>query len=599
MSDLLVPSTTLARKADTGDTVKLEAKDIKNARIQDVPNYAAGWLQVGSAAFGLAYEIDKEITTARAETDFNDFRIKMDQYTTDLMVNNKAGLTNEELRAQVFDKMNDYADKNLLGKEYMGNPLIRNKILREYNGYVDNISKTIYADNAAKVQETRFNNASAKLAYAINDATTAYHTSEMDKYLSAAQEAYNEVLEVKGVSRNSEEAKQGWFETTSAIELGATLQNLEDDSQSPYVLDARIRSLKGKMMSPDYVKALRATGAAIEALETKAEASRTKTLNMWKMSIGHGEPQQIDAAAYQLAQEMKQDVAENGEKSRYYNWTDRQINQRALTLVRNSQDMLAKEYDAKTSYIYTTASGVDRFMKTLTPQEQNEIVDYMKSPTADDSDLVLLSWGTNPKYATNKQRQDAMNDIAMNKLASGDDESFNDFSNLKHFVTVDGIAQIPRDLKETDTRLLNSYTETDLLNVTAGLATVDEIQRALGIVDRTVAYSAYNKVQTLRRDQRARDQQARLDGLAQALEARMDSMGYLDKNVNAKADLRGGLKAALNEDMQKQINAGTFNNDAEYFDALISKTKMTEEWVVNFVREYKPNFLIHLKPNYR
>ena len=56
MSDLLVPSTTLARKADTGDTVKLEAKEIKNARIQDVPNYTADLFKMASAGFNLAYE---------------------------------------------------------------------------------------------------------------------------------------------------------------------------------------------------------------------------------------------------------------------------------------------------------------------------------------------------------------------------------------------------------------------------------------------------------------------------------------------------------------------------------------------------------------
>ena len=134
MSDLLVPSTTLARKADTGDTVKLEAKEIKNARIQDVPNYTADLFKMASAGFNLAYEVDKAVTTARAKSDYNDFKIKMDQYVTDLNMSNQGGMTNEELRLKIFDKMNEYANKNLLSKEYMDNPLIRNAILEEYNG---------------------------------------------------------------------------------------------------------------------------------------------------------------------------------------------------------------------------------------------------------------------------------------------------------------------------------------------------------------------------------------------------------------------------------------------------------------------------------
>ena len=50
MSDLLVPSTILARKADTGENVKLEAKEIRNARIRDVPNYTADLFKMASAA---------------------------------------------------------------------------------------------------------------------------------------------------------------------------------------------------------------------------------------------------------------------------------------------------------------------------------------------------------------------------------------------------------------------------------------------------------------------------------------------------------------------------------------------------------------------
>lgn len=503
MSDLLVPSTILARKADTGDTVKLEAKEIKNARIQDVPNYTADLFKMASAGFNLAYEVDKAVTTARAKSDYNDFKIKMDQYVTDLNMSNQGGMTNEELRLKIFDKMNEYANKNLLSKEYMNNPLIRNTILEEYNGYVDNISKAVYADNARKVFDMQVKTASSEMMLAVNDAAVAHNTSRGAELLDKAESKYYEMLKIQGISADSEIAREGWMKTRSALYLSNALQDLEDPGWSPYRLRDKIKGMKGDMMIDDYTKAMRAINSRIKEDMVAAATKREQYYDNLMMSQGKGSERDKIIASNDLALQYFEQ-GKNDPDSIFYGKTLADCQIIARQDIENDQALKRQQFSVETGFMFKTVNNLNNAKNSFAPDVWERIVRKSANGELDDVELVMVSRGMDPdNQDTVRERFEIQAELDRYRLSTNavdKSSAFKDFEMLKYNIKKDGLRSTSPQQAENDRVLGATYTPNDLMYTYDISSSALDFGRRLGLADTGESLKLYEKAHKFKQD---------------------------------------------------------------------------------------------------
>lgn len=557
MSDLLVPSTTLARKADTGENVKLEAKEIKNARIQDVPNYTADLFKMASAGFNLAYEVDKAVTTARAKSDYNDFKIKMDQYVTDLNMSNQGGMTNEELRLKIFDKMNEYANKNLLGKEYMDNPLIRNTILEEYNGYVDNISKAVYADNARKVFDMQVKTANAELMLAVNDAAVAHNTSRGADLLNKAESKYYEMLKIQGVSADSEIAREGWMKTRSALYLSNALQDLEDPGWSPYRLRDKIKGMKGDMMIDDYTRAMRAINSRIKEDMVAAETKKQQHVDNLMMSRGRGSERDKATAAIALAKQYYEQ-GQTDPDSLFYGKTIAECEVIALQDIENDQALKRKQFSAETGFMFQTINDLAKNKSTFAPDVWDRIVKKSANGELDDVDLVMVSRGMDPdnKDTANERFkiQAELDRYRLSTNAAEKSAAYRDFEMLKYNIKTDSLRSTSPQQAESDRILGATYTPDDLIQVYNTSTSALDFGRRLHLVDAGESLKLYEKAQRLLQDEALQlEESYKMNLSSSVLEAMPDKKIKSVFRDNRKI-LLAPLSLAINDDYMRERN---------------------------------------------
>lgn len=568
MSDLLVPSTTLARKADTGDTVKLEAKEIKNARIQDIPNYATGWLQAGAAGLNLAFEVDKAVTTARAKSDYNDFKIKMDQYVTDLNMSNQGGMTNEELRLKIFDKMNEYANKNLLGKEYMDNPLIRNTILEEYNGYVDNISKAVYADNARKVFDMQVKTASSELMLAVNDAAVAHNTSRGAELLDKAESKYYDVLKIHGISSDSEIARAGWMQTRSAMYLDNVLQDLEDPGWSPYKLRDKIKGMKGDMMIGDYTRAMRAINSRIKEDMVSAATKKQQYVDNLMMSQGHGSERDKIIASNDLALQYYEQ-GKNDPDSLFYGKTLADCQIIARQDIENDQALKRKQFSAETGFMFKTVNDLNNAKSKFTPEVWDRIIRKSANGELDDIDLVMVSRGMDPdnQTAVNErfQIQAELDRYRLGTNAVEKSSAYNDFSMLKYNIKQDGgVRSTSPQQVQSDQMLAATYAPIDLTYAYDTSTSALDFGRKLGLVDAGVSLKLYEKAQRLKQDKALQYEETLKAGLVRAVADKLPSSKIQAVYQDNPKMLEAALSLAVDDDYQRERNKRLAEGAVDY-----------------------------------
>lgn len=556
MSDLLVPSTTLARKADTGDTVKLEAKEIKNARIQDVPNYTADLFKMASAGFNLAYEVDKAVTTARAKSDYNDFKIKMDQYVTDLNMSNQGGMTNEELRLKIFDKMNEYANKNLLSKEYMDNPLIRNTILEEYNGYVDNISKAVYADNAKKVFDMQVKTASSELMLAVNDAAVAHNTSRGAELLDKAESKYYEMLNIQGVSADSEIARAGWMETRSALYLSNVLQDLEDPGWSPYKLRDKIKGMKGDMKIDDYTRAMRAINSRIKEDMVAATAKHEKYIDNLMMSVGKGSERDKVSASIDLAKQYYEQ-GQNDPDSPFHGKTLADCQIIARQDIENDQALKREQFSVETGFMFKTVNDLKNAKSKFAPEVWDRIVRKSASGELDNVELVMVSRGMDPdNQDTVRERFEIQAELDRYRLstnAAGKSSVFTDFDMLKYQIDREGGVRSTSPQQAASDKMLGATRSPDELiyaydNSTSAL----DFGRRLGLVDAGVSLELYEKAHKFKQDKALQYEETLKIGLVKAVVDKLTNSKIQAVYLDNPRMLEAALSLAVGDDYQRE-----------------------------------------------
>lgn len=558
MSDLLVPSTTLARKADTGDTVKLEAKEIKNARIRDVPNYTADLFKMASAGFNLAYEVDKAVTTARAKSDYNDFKIKMDQYVTDLNMSNQGGMTNEELRLKIFDKMNEYANKNLLSKEYMDKPLIRNTILEEYNGYVDNISKAVYADNARKVFDMQVKTATSEMMLAVNDAAVAHNTSRGAELLDKAESKYYEMLKIQGISADSEIAREGWLKTRSALYLSNALQDLEDPGWSPYRLRDKIKGMKGDMMIDDYTKAMRAINSRIKEDMVSATANRQQFIDNLMMSQGHGSERDKIIASNDLALQYFEQ-GKNDPDSLFYGKSLADCQIIARQDIENDQALKRKQFSAETGFMFKTVNDLSNAKSKFTPEVWDRIVRKSSNGELDDVELVMVSRGMDPdnKDTVNErfQIQAELDRYRLSTNAVDKSSTYNDFSMLKYNIKQDGGVRSTSPQKAESDRMLGAtYTPDELTYAYDTATSAQDFGHKLGLVDAGESLKLYEKAQRLKQDNALKYEESLKMGLVRGVVDKVPSKKIKSAFKDNPKMLEAAFSLAVGDDYLRERN---------------------------------------------
>ena len=557
MSDLLVPSTTLARKADTGDTVKLEAKEIKNARIQDIPNYATGWLQAGAAGLNLAFEVDKAVTTARAKSDYNDFKIKMDQYVTDLNMSNQGGMTNEELRLKIFDKMNEYANKNLLSKEYMSNPLVRNAILEEYNGYVDNISKAVYADNARKVFDMQVKTASSELMLAVNDAAVAHNTSRGAELLDKAESKYYDVLKIHGISSDSEIARAGWMKTRSAMYLDNVLQDLEDPGWSPYKLRDKIKGMKGDMMIGDYTRAMRAINSRIKEDMVSAATKKQQYVDNLMMSQGQGSERDKIIAANDLALQYFEQ-GKNDPDSLFYGKTLADCQIIARQDIEKDQALKRKQFSVETGFMFKTINDLSNAKSKFTPDVWERIVRKSSNGELDDVELVMISRGMDPdnKDTVNErfQIQAELDRYRLSTNAVDKSSAYNDFGMLKYNIKQNGVRSTSPQQAESDRMLGATYTPDELTYAYDTATSAQDFGHKLGLFDAGESLKLYEKAQRLKQDNALKYEESLKMGLVREVVDKVPSKKIKSAFKDNPKMLEAAFSLAVGDDYLRERN---------------------------------------------
>lgn len=558
MSDLLVPSTTLARKADTGDTVKLEAKEIKNARIQDIPNYATGWLQAGAAGLNLAFEVDKAVTTARAKSDYNDFKIKMDQYVTDLNMSNQGGMTNEELRLKIFDKMNEYANKNLLSKEYMSNPLIRNAILEEYNGYVDNISKAVYADNARKVFDMQVKTASSELMLAVNDAAVAHNTSKGAELLDKAESKYYDVLKIHGISSDSEIARAGWMKTRSAMYLDNVLQDLEDPGWSPYKLRDKIKGMKGDMMIGDYTQAMRAINSRIKEDMVSAATKKQQYVDNLMMSQGQGSERDKIIAANDLALQYFEQ-GKNDPDSIFYGKTLADCQIIARQDIEKDQALKRKQFSVETGFMFKTINDLSNAKSKFAPEVWDRIVRKSANGELDNVEFVMVSRGMDPdNKATVNERfkiQEELDRYRLGTNAVEKSSAFNDFDMLKYHIKQEGgVRSTSPQQAESDRILGATYSAVDLTYAYKTSTSALDFGRKLHLVDAGESLKLYEKAHKLINDTAFQYEETLKAGLVRAVSDAVPDKKIKSVYLDDRKTLEAAFSLAVDDDYLRERN---------------------------------------------
>lgn len=557
MSDLLVPSTILARKADTGENVKLEAKEIKNARIQDVPNYTADLFKMASAGFNLAYEVDKAVTTARAKSDYNDFKIKMDQYVTDLNMSNQGGMTNEELRLKIFDKMNEYANKNLLSKEYMDNPLIRNTILEEYNGYVDNISKAVYADNAKKVFDMQVKTATSEMMLAVNDAAVAHNTSRGAELLDKAESKYYEMLKIQGVSSDSEIAREGWMKTRSAMYLSNVLQDLEDPGWSPYRLRDKIKGMKGDMMIDDYTKAMRAINSRIKEDMVTAATKREQYYDNLMMSQGKGSERDKIIASNDLALRYFEQ-GKNDPDSIFYGKTLADCQIIARQDIENDQALKRQQFSAETGFMFKTVNDLNNAKNSFAPDVWERIVRKSANGELDDVELVMVSRGMDPdNQDTVRERFEIQAELDRYRLSTNavdKSSAFKDFEMLKYNIKKDGLRSTSPQQAENDRVLGATYTPNDLMYTYNASSSALDFGRRLGLADAGESLKLYEKAQRLKQDKALQYEESLKMSLVRDVVAKVPNKKIKSAYTDNPKRLEAVFSLAVDNDYLKERN---------------------------------------------
>lgn len=588
MSDLLVPSTTLARKADTGDTVKLEAKEIKNARIQDVPNYTADLFKMASAGFNLAYEVDKAVTTARAKSDYNDFKIKMDQYVTDLNMSNQGGMTNEELRLKIFDKMNEYANKNLLSKEYMDNPLIRNTILEEYNGYVDNISKAVYADNARKVFDMQVKTASSELMIAVNDAAVAHNTSRGAELLDKAESKYYDMLNIQGVSADSEIARAGWMKTRSALYLSNALQDLEDPGWSPYRLRDKIKGMKGDMMIDDYTKAMRAINSRIKEDMVTAATKKQQYVDNLMMSQGQGSERDKIIAANDLALQYFEQ-GKNDPDSLFYGKTLADCQIIARQDIEKDQALKRKQFSVETGFMFKTVNDLSNAKSKFAPEVWDRIVRKSANGELDNVELVMVSRGMDPdNKATVNERfkiQEELDRYRLGTNAVEKSSAFNDFDMLKYNIKQEGgVRSTSPQQAESDRMLGATYTPDELIHTYKTSTSALDFGRKLHLVDAGESLKLYEKAQRFTQDKALQYEETLMVGLVRAVSDKLTNSKIQAIYLKNPKMLEAALRLAVDDDYQmersKRLAEGAVDYTIkDYFHIKYGKSGISQSYV--------------------
>lgn len=568
MSDLLVPSTTLARKADTGENVKLEAKEIKNARIQDVPNYTADLFKMASAGFNLAYEVDKAVTTARAKSDYNDFKIKMDQYVTDLNMSNQGGMTNEELRLKIFDKMNEYANKNLLSKEYMDNPLIRNAILEEYNGYVDNISKAVYADNARKVFDMQVKTATSEMMLAVNDAAVAHNTSRGAELLDKAESKYYEMLKIQGISADSEIAREGWLKTRSALYLSNALQDLEDPGWSPYRLRDKIKNMKGDMMIDDYTKAMRAINSRIKEDMVAATVKREKYIDNLMMSVGKGSERDKVSASIDLAKQYYEQGL-NDPDSPFHGKTLADCQIIARQDIENDQALKREQFSVETGFMFKTVNDLKNAKSKFAPEVWDRIVRKSANGELDNVELVMVSRGMDPdNQDTVRERFEIQAELDRYRLstnAAGKSSVFTDFDMLKYQIDREGgVRSTSPQQAENDRVLGATYTPDELIYAYDTATSALDFGRRLGLVDAGESLKLYEKAHGLKQDKALQYEESLKMSLVRDVVAKVPNKKIKSAFTDNRKRLEAVFSLAVDNDYLRERNKRLAEGAADF-----------------------------------
>lgn len=407
MAELLVPTIQMDRKPNTKTTEMAESIKSPEIDLKSVPNFAAGWLAAGSAAFDLADTIDYSINAARAQNTLNEFRMNVDERTTKMMVDNTAGYTESELQEKVFSGLDEYAQKTFMNQEFMNDPRIRDKMLNQYNDYVHNISNTIKSDNTRKVHKTLGDTLSSTFMLSMNDASTALDTPDSAKYMSIAKNDYDELMRFNGVSPDSEIAKAGWMEQESKIRLLNTLQSIEDKTLNWRQLSNRLDKWKGQMVTDDYIKARRAVNNLREQEEAKylATLSRKNALTFAEVSGNLTDEQKWERARQLTITYLEKQ--KNDPNGRFKNMDEKQIRAAAARDVELQAARAREEHTAEGLTIVSTIDGVNALRQAATSEQWGAVVNEVKQGFEIDDVtgiqmLMLASKGLMPSAADEK-----------------------------------------------------------------------------------------------------------------------------------------------------------------------------------------------------
>lgn len=554
MADLSVPSIMVDRSPNTKTTVKAEIANSPNIDIKNVPNFAAGWMNVAGAAFSLADTIDNTVNKTRAMNTLNDYRMNVDKITNDIILNNSAGMTDEELQAKVFETLDKYAEDNLLNEEFMNDPRIREAVTKEYNDFAMNIHKTLYADNATKVKKTELEVLSSRYMMSLNDAATAHNTPEGHKYEMIAKENHDMMLRAQGIDPEGDIGKLAWQKQKSNLLLNNVLQDLADPGMNPYGLLAKIKGEKGNMMIEDYTKAINAIRDRIEHLEIKAATKKQQDLSMFGASRGFASEIDKQAMIVRKADELR-NLAKDP-NSIYHGLTNQQIEAKAAAWVEEDQRLRREQFSAGTSFVWGVASGINKFLNpkdnTFPLETKKEIVEAITSVKGTDADVVLLSQGIDPRHATPDQIKAANDEIERNKFLANENDTFNSFYNIKYSLTASGIQSLPKNLAEGDRLVIDSMSDKEKIeNARLAKGDIRVFMASTGLKDEMQARVSMAECYELaKEDSVNRDNEQLFDTIDRVTKSVLPKVEKsFDTNGRASRELKGRVRRAIERDI--------------------------------------------------
>lgn len=486
MSDIIAPTIQLNRKPDTGNNEKAAITEQSKLNLS-VPNFQAGWLQMGANAFELGDQIKYTIDRTEARNTYNDLRIHMDEMVTNLIDSNGTGRDPATLRTEVFDKLEEYAQKNFLNKGFMQDPRIREEIMKEYNQYVQNTTGTINADNVKKVRNNYIKSTTDTFMMAANDLQTALNTADSDKYLENFRLAHDEMLAAQDIDPNSPRGKASFQEQLSNVYLMNTLQDLEDPGKDPWALERQIKAQKGKMITDHYVKALRAIHAKQDSLEAKALSRKQGDAANFRWWMGTATEEEKFAAAMSQTEKYfkERNIPADPESQEYMDVFNSKKN-----AIENKMAENRLKFSDGFRNRHTLLTNLNNYAATVPPTEFAAMLDYANNealkgsiPNYHQAALELMRNKIDPRHASKEQWKAAHESVDIMRGGADPEDLEAMDRTVAYIYQTHKLEQAP-PIAQIDKDKLNSIPNEHLLaTFQANSGDMNKTAKALGVSD--------------------------------------------------------------------------------------------------------------------